>query len=226
LYEDELNKYFIKPIIMSIRYIILALVLIAVAFGLLFITVPEKSNQIEVTTFLKSINDPARFINTDDVADRIITEDPTLLIIDVRKPAEFEAFNIPGSVNIPLGDLMNEENRKYINQNLLDVVFVSNDGVYANTAWALAAQNGYKNLYVLEGGLNRWFETIMAPVEPAETAPIEEFELFSVRKGAGQYFGVQAYIEAPVIEKVIQKKRAPKKVIVKEVQEVEAEGGC
>lgn len=211
---------------MSIRYIFLAIVLIAVAFGLLFITMPEKSNQIEVTTFLKSLNDPARFVNTDDVAHRIITEDPTLLLVDVRKPSEFDAFSIPGSVNIPLDHLMDEENSPYINQTLMDVVFISNDGVYANTAWALAAQNGYKNLYVMEGGLNQWFETIMAPVEPAETAPIEEFELYSVRKGAGQYFGVQAYIEAPVIEKVVERKKAPKKVIVKEVQKVEAEGGC
>ena len=79
---------------------------------------------------------------------------------------------------------------------------------------------GYKNLYVLKGGLNEWFNTIINPKLPKETDSQKDFELYSFRKAAGMYFGVgvsKTETEKKPIKKVITVKKKKKRV---------AEGGC
>jgi len=53
----------------------------------------------------------------------------------------------------------------------------------------LTRQLGYKNNYVLQGGLNYWAETIMNPQKPAEGSPNEEFAKYDFRKGASASLG-------------------------------------
>jgi len=40
----------------------------------------------------------------------------------------------------------------------------------------------------LDGGLNKWFEIILEPKIPDETASTAEFDLFSFRTGASIHF--------------------------------------
>ena len=48
---------------------------------------------------------------------------------------------------------------------------------------------GFENIYVMEGGLNKWFADIMQPEMPPATAPNEAIDLYTFRKGASLYFG-------------------------------------
>jgi len=41
----------------------------------------------------------------------------------------------------------------------------------------------------MEGGLNKWVETIMRPVKPGNEASDEEFAQYAFRKAASMYFG-------------------------------------
>ncbi len=47
---------------------------------------------------------------------------------------------------------------------------------------------GYKNLYVMKGGLNEWFAKILNPTEPPQTAPTEEYNLYIVSIGCKAVF--------------------------------------
>ena len=64
-----------------------------------------------------------------------------------------------------------------------------------------------------------WFETIIQPVPPAETAPDEEIDLYQFRKGASIYFtGGKAAIDQEVSgEPIVVRKKNKNQVI---------EGGC
>jgi 3-mercaptopyruvate sulfurtransferase SseA len=53
----------------------------------------------------------------------------------------------------------------------------------------ITRQLGYSNIYVLEGGLNYWFEAILNPKQPASTSPDEEFARYDFRKSASQALG-------------------------------------
>jgi len=205
---------------MSKRYIVLAILLIAMGFGLT--QLPEKQERGALTPeqLLIEIYDPARFLSTDLVAKRMIERDPGLFLVDVRTADEFEEYALQGSVNIPLGELLNEAWVDYLDQDAMDIVFYSNSDIYADQAWALAIQKGYKNLYIMKGGMNEWFRTIMQPEPPLETEPEVEFEKYSFRKGASQYFGGTPNAvssDAPVKKK---------QVVVRKKKKKEAEGGC
>jgi rhodanese-related sulfurtransferase len=215
---------------MSKRYIILAIILLGAAFLLIILPSKQKSNQIDPSLLLLEINDPARYLDADHVAERIIELDPSLFLIDVRSIYDFEEYAIPGAVNIPLEEIMDKQWADYLAQDSKDIVFYSNSDIYADQAWVLSKEKGYKNLYVLKGGLNDWFKTIMLPIEPEEGAPSEAFDLYSFRKGASFYFG-GSVPEIPVAVESISVENTPdpaakKKVeVVKKVKKA-AEGGC
>ena len=208
---------------MSKRYILIAILLIGSALGLIVIPKKVTTDQVKPTAFLADLNDPARFLETDQIAKRLIDEDPTLFLIDIRSLYEFEDYSIPGSVNIPLEELLLDQWSDYINQEYMDIVFYSNGDVYADQAWVLTAQSGIDNLYVMKGGLNEWFRTIMKPDKPGEMATSSDFDLYSFRKGASIFFGGSVQ-NVPVLNDDNTPKK--KKVVLKKKIKKAAEGGC
>ena len=106
-----------------------------------------------------------------------------------------------------------------LNQDVKMNVFYSNGTLAANEAWMVTRQLGFTNNYVLEGGLNYWFDAILNPQKPASTSPDEEFAKYDFRKSAGQALGgggltVQATSDQtstsakPAVKPVAKKKKA------------------
>lgn len=205
---------------MSKRYILILVVLTALAFGLLILPDSNRSSDVKPELLLKEINSSSRYLSVDIVAERLIDEDPSIMLIDVRSPYESAEYSLPNAFAIPLEEVVLPDWEDYLNQDDMDVVLYSNGDLFADQAWILCTRLGYKNLYVMKGGLNEWFKTIMQPVSPPETASKEEFDLYSFRKAARQYFGGGSNIE---IEADLPKENI---VIKKREKKVVAEGGC
>ena len=214
------KRYKTKKFIVKREYQILAVILVLLALGLVLLPKYKKNEGIAPKLFVKNALSTERYISTDLLADKLVNQDPTVLLIDTRTEKEYNDYALPNAINIPLEKLLDEEFESYLDQEAYDVILYSNDNFYADQAWMLGNRLGYKNLYVLKGGLNEWFNTIISPKYPDETMPKEAFELYDFRKAAGMYFGVGA----PKSEK----KAAPvKKVItVKKKKKRVAEGGC
>ncbi len=211
---------------LSYRYVILALILIVLAGGLVVLPKVEKQEGIKVGELLNKVISPERYISTDQIAHKIINQDPSFILIDVRDPENYNNYSLPNAINIPLSNLLDEEYEAYLNQAQYDVVFYSNDNFYADQAWVLCNRLGYKNLRVLEGGMNKWYATIINPTVPNENMASEDFELYDTRKAASMFFGVR-YPEQVKVEEVVVQKPAPKKVIpVKKKKKMPVEGGC
>ena len=157
-------------------------------FGLFFIQQKDNSKKQSPAFLLLEMNDPSRLISTDKMAELIISKDPALLPIDVRPEEEYNKFTIPGAVNIPLSKLLGEDAAYYLGLGEMEKVFFSNDDLSSNEAWVIAKRSGYKNVYVMRGGLNEWVETILQPAEPFQAAPEEAFELYNLRKATSLYF--------------------------------------
>jgi len=214
------KTYKIKKVIVKTEYKVLAALLIILAGGLVLLPKYEKNSGIKPESFLLNIMSTERYITTDQIADKIIKQDPNLLLIDVRKKEDYDSFSLPNAVNIPLEDVLSSDSEAYLDQDEFDVVLFSNDNFYANQAWQLCNRMGYKHIYVLKGGLNEWFNTIINPKEPKVTEPELAFKQYDFRKAAGMYFGVGN-------NKTTTTKVKPKKVIklTKKKKKV-AEGGC
>jgi rhodanese-related sulfurtransferase len=210
----------------------LAVILILLATGLVLLPDYQKHEGIEPQLFINKAMSNERFISTDIVADKIINKDPSLVLVDVRSESEFAKFSLPNAINIPLDKFLNEEADNVIDQNIVDVVLFSNDNYKANEAWLLGNRLGYTNLYIMKGGLNEWFNTIISPKMPEETMPREAFELYNQREAAGLYFGVGS-IEVPATKTIVKTEpvktpvQAPVKVVPEEKKKKSApEGGC
>lgn len=213
------RKYKFKKILLRRRYRILAGILIILSAGLVLLPKYEKNVGIKPETFLLNIMSREHYISTDKLANRIINQDPTILLVDVRSKAEFDEFSLTNAINIPLPDLLKKDYESYLNQEALDIILFSNDNYYSDQAWSICNRLGYKYIYVLNGGLNAWFSTIIDPVLPKETDPKADFDLYNTRKASAMYFGVGNTIKNTVT-------KAPKKLILTKKKKSAANGGC
>ncbi len=206
---------------MNKNYIFLTALMLLLALGTFF--VPKKqlvSHEVKPEKLLLDITQPSRYVTTDQVAKMIIEHDPTLELIDVRPAAEYDKFSLPDAVNVPLKDILTPEGQDNLGIEDMNTVFFSNDDIMADQAWVISTRLGYKNIYVMKGGLNCWIETIINPVEPPETAPETAFETYQFRKAAGMYFTGGNSIKTDTgVKKAKVKVRRKKK-------EKAASGGC
>jgi rhodanese-related sulfurtransferase len=212
--------------VLSFRYKILTLILLVLAGGLVLLPKYQKQEGIVSEVLLNNGTSPERYISTDQIANKIINQDPSFILVDVRDEKSYNNYSLPNAINIPLEKLLNEESIGYLNQNQFDVVLFSNDNLYADQAWMLCNRLGFKNLRVLNGGLNKWFTTIINPEKPNDNMPAEAFELYNTRKASSMFFGVM-YQDEIISEDIDSNKPEKKQVIpIKKKKKKVAEGGC
>jgi rhodanese-related sulfurtransferase len=197
------------------------LALFIIPMGLIIAAVPQnktKPYKLTAAQLLSEANARTQYVTPEVIADMIVKKDPSLRLIDVRSQEEFEKYSLPGAINIPAPDLLSDKYSDILNQDVKMNVFYSNGSLVANEAWMVTRQLGYSNNFVLEGGLNYWFDAILNPQKPSATSPDEEFAKYDFRKSAGQALGgggpvqvtqEQAATSAkPAIMPIPKKKRA------------------
>ena len=197
-----------------------------IPLGMIIAAVPENTTRpykLTAEELLTEVMESRQFMGPDEIAQMLIEKDPSLQLIDVRSKDQFEKFSLPNAINIPLESLLSIENEEVLNQDVKLNVFYSNSSNDANQAWMITRQLGYKNNYVLQGGLNYWAETIMNPEKPAEGSPNEELAKYNFRKGASQTLGGGSDASAASAP---SKSDAPKPVIQKTRKKKGAAGGC
>lgn len=212
--------------VLRFRYTILTVILLVLAGGLVLLPKYEKHEGIKPSELLSNAISPERYITSDELAHKIISQDPSIILIDVRDSINYMKYSLPNAINIPLNRLLTKDYEGYINQNQFDVVLFSNDNLYADQAWILCNRLNYKNLFVLKGGINNWFNTIINPQKPTENMASQDYTLFTNRKAASMYFGV-AYPEQVKKIQTELKTVTPKKVVpVMKKKKKPVEGGC
>jgi rhodanese-related sulfurtransferase len=201
------------------------LAIFIIPMGLIIAAVPQnKTRPYKLTAdqLLGEANTRTQYIAPETVADMIIKKDPTLQLIDVRNQDEFEKFSLPGAINIPVADLLSDKFSDILNQDVKMNIFYSNGTITANEVWMVTRQLGYKNNFVLEGGLNYWFDAILNPQKPASTSPDEEFAKYDFRLSAGKALGGGLAVQAAPV----QSASASKPALQPAPKKKKAAGGC
>jgi len=206
---------------MNKKYLLLTGIVIALGIGILFMPARHAEKQVQPEVLLSAIDDPSRFLTTDDITDRLVKKDPALMLIDVRPAVQFKAFAVPGAINIPVDSLFSPSAMEMLNQKEMDKVFYSNSDVTSDQAWILCKRQGLQRIYVMQGGVNEWFKTIVKAEKPAETAPVENMQLYQFRIAACQhFFGSPEMAVTPI---AAEKKKV---TIVKKASGAKSGGGC
>ena len=204
---------------MNRKYIIPVVILVGLA--LVLVLLPEKKSYEEITPeeLLRHVTSTSRFISCDEVTDRMIRKDPSLLLIDVRDEEQNANYSLPGALNIPLLSISDPEKAELLSAEGFDYVFFSNGDIRADQAWIISKRKNMDHIYVMKGGLNEWFASFFMMQPPPETSSAADIALYQFRSGVRQHFtggGTESSPESAT-EKIIV---TPKK------KKSAAEGGC
>jgi rhodanese-related sulfurtransferase len=166
---------------------------------------------------LATVLDESNSFTADQVARLVVTEDSTLQLIDVRTPDEFRECNIPGSVNIPYAEFLKKDPGPYLDDPGMRHIFYSNDDMNASYAQILAIGLGYKNCFVMKGGLNAWYASIINSEFTGDKISARENALFETRLKARTLFNeVNSMPDSQKLAYIASKRFDPKKL----------DGGC
>ncbi|MBT3180404.1 MAG: rhodanese-like domain-containing protein [Candidatus Marinimicrobia bacterium] len=202
------------------------LLLSAVYFGLGIIIafVPENTTKpfrLTAEQMLNEVKYRSEMVSSDELADWMVNQDPSIQLIDIRTPKEFDQFHLENALNIPLSQILDEEWIDFLDQGIKMNILYSNGTTLAHEAWMISRQLGYENNYVLQGGLNYWTETILNPSAPSPYSADDEIAKYEFRKGASQYFGgeMKSTNES-------KKTKTDKPIIKRRKKKKAPQGGC
>jgi rhodanese-related sulfurtransferase len=219
---QELNIKFKSNIMKPLRLLAVFLV----PMGLIIAAVPQnktKQNRLNADDLVNELASGSQYMEPETIADMLVAKDPSFRLIDVRSQDDFEKYSLTGAVNIPLPELLSEQNAGILSDEVKTNVFYSNGSSDANEAWMLARQLGYENCYVLRGGLNYWFEAILNPPKPSSLNADDEIARYDFRVSASQALGGGNAVQAASPESDKQAPAAKPKPASKKKK---AAGGC
>jgi rhodanese-related sulfurtransferase len=164
---------------------------ILIILGLLLALLPLSSSRSfnnRPQKVLDEILDINTYLSADQVARLVVSEDKAVQIVDLRSSAEYRAYNIPGSVNIPYYEFLDNDPERLLKNNKSRIIFYSNGDLFSNYALTIARGLNYKNTYVMKGGLNEWFNTVMNSSFRGEKISARENALYETRMRARKIF--------------------------------------
>ncbi len=167
--------------------------LMAVLIGVIILFLPQQKakgiRQMDEKQVLAAVSDPEANMSADELAYIILNNPKKATLIDIRSAEEFNLFSLPGSIHIPVDELLMRDHRELFRDPLKQKVLISNGGVEAAEAQVLLARKGYPKVRILEGGLNRFTEVIFKENEtPEGITGIAELSRYRFRKRAAMLF--------------------------------------
>ena len=159
------------------------------------------------------VANPVLEMTTDELAFRIVDQDPQIKILDFRSPDAFAKMPLPGSVNLVQNDLFSREWTSLLSQRRVKKVLVAEDEASERTAYLLARQLGYENFVILTGGFPDFDRTLLDPKGYVPMGNRWDEDVRNFRAGA------RIQLQKMIADSKTPANRTPKKV--KAIQ-----GGC
>ncbi len=191
-----------------------------VGMGIILAFLPfnaSNSFRLKPDELLEKTNSEEMFFTVDQVARMVNNEDSTIQLIDLRDEDDYLVCNIPGSINIPFYDLLNPDWYGYFNQTDIKLIFYGNDDQISNVSWTIATGLGYRNCFVMKGGLNEWFKTVMLSEFSGDQITARENALFENRYRARKLFNEINSLPDSLKQQYFAAKR---------LKETQLDGGC
>lgn len=183
---------------------------ILLSLGLILALLPLSSNRsfnARPHNVLEEALDVNTYLTTDQVARLVASEDNTVQLIDLRPADQFRAFNIPGSINVPYDEFLDGDPDRIFNNGKTRNILYSNGDLCSNYALVIARGMKYRNTYVMKGGLNEWFNTVMNSNFTGDRISARENALFENRMKARKIFTDMNSLPDSLKQKFIESKR-------------------
>ena len=187
----------------------------ALVLGLVLLRLPDRKAHFlaEVASPDYQRAHPARYMDADELAFRLLDRDPKLLVVDVRAEDAYKQMALPASVNIPLEGLFGREWAPVLGRRHTTRVFVDEDGSSALRGALLAERLSYDDVRVLRGGLAELKRTVLGPPPATPFRTAAEVD--------AQRFRAEARLELPRLIAEARGQTSRPKPVVKPIK-----GGC
>jgi rhodanese-related sulfurtransferase len=106
-----------------------------------------------------------------------------LRVIDIRSPAEYESYHVPGAERVSIDSLPNIPFRRDET-----IVLYSEGGAHAAQGWVFLRALGYEKVFFLRGGLYEWLDQVMSPALAAGASKKDSVAFLPVAS-ISRYFG-------------------------------------
>ncbi len=182
--------------------------------GVVFLVLPDRK-----TALVARVSDPGYIaahptptMTVDELAFRIVDNEPNIRIIDLRKADAFAAAALPGSLNAKPRDFFGKDWIAVLSPRHMKKVIVADKDQDERAAVLLLQDLGYENCVALDGGYNAFDQAILHPTGPVATGSRWDADVNAFRAGA----------RVDILKKIEDGKHAVKAVkTTKKIQ-----GGC
>lgn len=173
------------------------LALLALALGgIALLGEPQESGSVRLNTqeLAHIVENEVDHVDVEELADWIVQGRSDYRLIDVRADESYVRYHIPTAENVRIVEL--SDYPLYRNEK---IVLYSDGGIHAAQAWFLLRAQGYKNSYILLGGLEMWKDEVLFPAL-AENASAAMRAAFEKRRSVSTFFGGQPRTGAAAVE--------------------------
>lgn len=170
-------------------------VLLVAAFGLFAVHARKDdapTAALQEKALLTGLQEGADHIEVEELADRLLGGDASLLLVDMRMPEEYAQFHIRTAINIQAADLP-ATLAPHKNQGV--IVLYSNGMTHPAQARDSLARLGFGNVYLLTDGLQGFLEVCLKPVS-LRSEPVSSVQAAKIR--AWRAFFLTAPLPAPL----------------------------
>jgi rhodanese-related sulfurtransferase len=206
-------------------------VLAVILLGFLFLNPPKYAFKKPLDESLVSMNEQTNRINPQTLAELLINQDPSVVLIDVRSPYEYAKGHIESAENISMESLLDDDNYKRFQdykEGNKKVIFYGDTQDEASVPFMILQQMGFDNVAYSEACFGYFkgkdmSEVAKATFEAQDEKPITDFAQFIMdeREKAEKRAKQKASVKQTVV-----KKAAPVQIKVQPKTEPEEDEGC
>jgi rhodanese-related sulfurtransferase len=133
-------------------------VLLSIIFGIATLKITGKFLfKRSATEMLTRVTTQSQHLDIDHA--KGLTQNDTVVFIDIRTPKEYLGYHIENAINIPFDRLLDDKYIDILKNEQMKILYGSTS-VGSNAAWMVLTQYGYDKLYVLDGGVQDWITQV------------------------------------------------------------------
>jgi rhodanese-related sulfurtransferase len=186
-----------------------------IALGVVFLFMPNRKdyliNKVSDANYLNA--HPAKAMEVDELAFRIVDHEPNVQIIDIRQPDVYGKLALPGSINIAVRDFFGKDWIPVFSKRHVKKVILGETEAQEHSAYLLLQELGYENIAVLKGGFDAFDEAIINPTPFVPTGSRWDTDVRQFREKA----------HSDILKMIADEKNKGTKVAKKEKK---IQGGC
>jgi rhodanese-related sulfurtransferase len=147
------------------------LAVVAIVIGISAFAFPERQSELKQESNNPELVAKAKFdtMDADELTFRIIDNDKNLQILDFRTKDEFKELNLPRSTNWTTDNVFGKDIHKKLEIRNMKNVIIANDENDGKKIAFILNKLGYKDIYVLKGGMNTFKNDILNFKKPETT---------------------------------------------------------